>query len=639
MLAFLKDKKTYFIVGILVVAIGGGVAAYGYFNNQNAKKFQSFNVEPVQLGETVEATGFLQPATSVNLAFHTSGEVSKVFVDVGQRVKTGDLLASLSNDSQKATLAQSKGVLAEDQAALNLELANATNQDIAIARSGVDGATADKNKAQVDYNNALIDLDNTRKTVDQDSQTAELSLQNAKLNLQKVLSTGSSSTQQSGSTVDNAVVADKTAINQFLVSTKNLLQNTDKVFGIQGPSIFTVQEKSLASTTISSYSTTLDEYTKNFRDYNDLNTKFNALSANPSSADLISLDNDITELSNNLNSGTLDVTLLLNKAISEFNDSNITSLRDDITAEATAVNSSSAAYESAKTNLDNAGINNGNTLNTTPLDVQSAQLAVNQQTQNVAKVQVNGETEISSKETAVKSLQAEITIADSEVTKANAELDKVLASPRAVDVAPYRARLQQAQAGVAQAQSAYDDTLITAPFDGIITAKNIDLGDQFLVASGISNSPALGIIDDSQFHIDVNIPETEVTKISTDSKTSVTFDALGTDQTFDAKILSIEPASTTVQDIIYYKAKIALVKNDPSLKAGMTANVSIEANSSTPVLAIPEKAITTDENNQKTVMISADKTLIVMTGVRGDNGMIEIVSGLKEGDRILVPTN
>jgi hypothetical protein len=38
-------------------------------------------------------------------------------------------------------------------------------------------------------------------------------------------------------------------------------------------------------------------------------------------------------------------------------------------------------------------------------------------------------------------------------------------------------------------------------------------------------------------------------------------------------------------------------------------------------------------------MFGPNKTLIIRTGLRGDNGMIEVVSGLTEGDTILVPVN
>ena len=264
---------------------------------------------------------------------------------------------------------------------------------------------------------------------------------------------------------------------------------------------------------------------------------------------------------------------------------------------------------------------------------------MDQKQQNLEKAGVQGDTQISAKETAVKAMSAQLAVADSEVTKSNAHLEKILADPRNVDVAPYRARVQQASAGVERAQSDLNDTLIVAPFDGIITTKSIDPGEQFLSGGAAVSEPALGIIDDSQFHIDVNIPETQITKISTESRITITFDALGPNSVFDGKILAIEPASKNVQGIIYYKATVALVKVDSQLKAGMTANVVIHSELAADVPVIPEKAIVADGSSQKTVMTAPDMTRVVQTGSRGDNGMVEVVSGLEAGDVVLIPLN
>lgn len=639
MLEWLKTKKRYLLVAALV--LGGCVLAFGSQNGQNGQKYEEFTVAATSLGQMVEATGFLEPTTSINLSFQKSGEVFSVKTDVGQRVKKGQVLAELQNDTEKALLLQNKASLAEAKASLNLKLAKATDQDIAIARSDVQQSVALKEKAQVDYANAKTDLENTKKTVEQDVRTAELQVENAKLTLQKVQISSTTATQQTASSLTNATVALKASMAQLLVSAKAVLQNTDKVFGFEGPSIFDTIQAPLNITTSSEYNTAQNEYSENSRNYKTLQAQYDLLPGNPSSNDLLALTPNVQAFTRALNEGTLAVTVVLDKTTTngEFPYASLSQLRSDITTSASSLNSAIASYNAAKKSLDDAVINESGTGSSSPLDVQSAQLLVQQQEQNLTKVRVNGETMVSSKETMVKSLQAQLQVAESNVDRSNASLEKVLASPRAVDIAPYQARVQQAQALVAKAQSDYDNTLITAPFDGMITAKNIDAGEQFLITSGVTNEPALGIIDDSDFHIDVNIPETQVNKVAADSTVRVTFDALGPDEKFDGKILSVEPASTTIDDVIYFKMKVVLTKSDKRLRAGMTANVNITTTSPQTVLVIPERALTIDAGNKKTVRISKDNTVEIRTGARGKNGTIEVVSGLKEGDRILVPMN
>lgn len=639
MLEWLKTKKHYMLGAALV--LGGCVLAFGSQNGQNGQKYEEFTVAATSLGQTVEATGFLEPTTSINLSFQKSGEVYSVKTDVGQRVKKGQVLAELQNDTEKALLLQNKASLAEAKASLNLKLAKATDQDIAIARSDVQQSVALKEKAQVDYANAKTDLENTQKTVEQDVRTAELQVDNAKLTLQKVQISSTTATQQTASSLTNATVALKSSMAQLLVSAKAVLQNTDKVFGFEGPSIFDTIQAPLNITTSSEYNAAQNEYSENSRNYKALQAQYDLLPGNPTANDLLALVSNVQAFTRALNDGTLAVTVVLDKTTTngEFPYASLSQLRSDITTSASSFNSSVASYNAAKKSLDDAVINESGTGSSSPLDVQSAQLLVQQQEQNLTKVRVNGETLVSSKETTVKALQAQLQVAQSNVDRSNASLEKVLASPRSVDIAPYQARVQQAQALVAKAQSDYDNTLITAPFDGMITVKNIDAGEQFLITSGVSNDPALGIIDDSDFHIDVNIPETQVNKVAADSTVTVTFDALGPEEKFDGKILSVDPASTTIDDIIYFKTKVVLTKSDKRLRAGMTANVNITTTSPQSVLVIPERALTIDAGNKKTVRISKDSTVEIRTGARGKNGTIEVVSGLKEGDKILVPMN
>lgn len=637
MMDFFKNNKSILLVSALV--LGGIAIAFGIQNGKNGVKYEQYTVRASALGQTIEATGFLEPSTSVDLSFHKSGEVKEVFVDVGERVRKGAVLASLVNSGEKASLSQNKAFLAEAQASLNLELANATDQDIAISRSEVSQAVASRNKAKVDYDNALVDLQNTKKMVEQDLKTAQLDLENAQLNLKKVLSTSTTLTTQSDSSVANNTVALKTALGQLLVAAKALLQNIDKIFGVEGESILTSFE-SLNGRNMSGFNDAKLSYLNYLADYKNLKATYDALTLSPLPSDLQGLSDEVSTLIKSINQGTLEVTDVLDKTItgSDFLYKDLSALRNDITGSGSTFNAAANAYNTAKKVFDDSIISQSGASETSPLDVQTAQLVVDQKLQNLEKVKVLGDTQISAKETSVQAMSALLAVADSEVAKSNAHLEKILADPRNVDVAPYRARVQQAQAGVERAQSDVNDTLILAPFDGIITAKNIEPGEQF-VSGGTVSKPALGIIDDSQFHIDVNIPETQVTKISTESIVTVTFDALGPNAAFEGKILSIDPASNNVQGIIYYKATVALVKGDERLKAGMTANVKINSQLSVTVLAIPEKAIVSDGGSQKTVMTAPDLTRVVQTGSRGDSGMVEVVSGLKEGDTVLIPLN
>lgn len=633
---FFKSKKRFLLI-ILGIAV---LITAGFFYSQTqssaAPKYQEYQVKKENLVRTIEASGSLEPATDVHLAFKKGGLIKDVSAKVGDRVNKGDILAQLQNDKEAATLAQYKALLNEAQASLNLELADPTPEEIAIAQADIEQASANKEKALVNLRNARIDLENTRKTLAQDIATAELEIENARLNLDKVKINSSTTETQTSTEIQNTISSYKTAAGQLLVSLKSAMQTADKIFGIEVESVFEDKEEFYLTVFESAeFGNTRLLLGRSQSEFNTLKAQYEALPSTLTAADLESFSKNLSNFTMNINTVMLGTSNILDKVLldQDFALQDLINLRTDITAAASSLNTSLVNYHTAKEKLDNAFINENSTIATVPLDVRTAELNLAQKEQNLEKIKVDGEVLISNKETAVLALEADLQTHDAAINKARAGLDKLMAKPRSVDLAPYQARVAQANAQVLSAQNDYNETLLLAPFSGIVTAKDVEIGQQFT-----TGTTAITIMDDNEFHIDVSIPETQINQISLEDKVTVAFDALGTDEELEGKILTIEPAAENVEETIYYKAKIVLTKKDPRLKPSMTADVTIQSKKAEPMLSIPEKAIFM-ENNVKKVRTKGGNgeidTTAVTTGVRGDNGMIEIISGLKEGQIIL----
>lgn len=127
------------------------------------------------LATTVSATGNLEAAAQLTLAFRsTGGRVAQVSVTEGQAVKKGDLLAALETTDLTLALAQAKAALQIGQAQLEKLQTPATEDDLAAARAAVkvaeasiDGSTATLNSAQANYRELLADLTPAEKTVNE----------------------------------------------------------------------------------------------------------------------------------------------------------------------------------------------------------------------------------------------------------------------------------------------------------------------------------------------------------------------------------------------------------------------------------------------------------------------------------------
>jgi HlyD family secretion protein len=238
--------------------------------------------------------------------------------------------------------------------------------------------------------------------------------------------------------------------------------------------------------------------------------------------------------------------------------------------------------------------------------------------------------EITAMVSTLNSANAEINTAVSSVTTAENALNS--AKPKSVKL--LQAKIEQARADVANYQAQYAKSRITAPFDGVVTVVEPHLGD--VVSAG---DVVFSMIADRSFKVEVNVPEAEIAKIKEDNKATITLDAYTEDVVFPATVISIDPAETIVEGIPTYKVTLQFDQKDERIRSGMTANIHIITATKADVVAVPLRAII-DSNGKKVVrVVNADgKTFTeveIAPGLRGSDGMVEIMSGLSTGTTVV----
>lgn len=199
-----------------------------------------------------------------------------------------------------------------------------------------------------------------------------------------------------------------------------------------------------------------------------------------------------------------------------------------------------------------------------------------------------------------------------------------------------KAQVTQAQEGVNAIRDQLRDVRMISPIDGIVIRRTADPGETVVLSL---NSPVITIAQKEDLLIQVNVPESDIVKIQIGQKADVTFDAFSSEEIFGATISQIDPASTVIQDVVYYRIKLKLDNIDPRLKAGMSANVDVRTAEKENVLMAPQRAIKT-EGNKKFVDVlqevdNTTKKVFIETGLEGDEGMVEITSGLKGGEKVV----
>lgn len=204
------------------------------------------------------------------------------------------------------------------------------------------------------------------------------------------------------------------------------------------------------------------------------------------------------------------------------------------------------------------------------------------------------------------------------------------------DIKSQELTVQQYQNNLEDARNKVADCYLTTPFEGVITKFDLKIGQ--MVAA---NMPVASLIADDQYQIETLISEIDIAKIKIGNKAKITLDAYGPSKIFEAQVVHVDPAATLVEGVPTYKAKLQFINIDnKEVKAGMSANIDIITQEKENVLVIPRRAVIS-KNGEKIVRVwhKDTKTIEnreVQTGITGENAMIEILSGLNEGETIIV---
>jgi macrolide-specific efflux system membrane fusion protein len=139
-----------------------------------------------------------------------------------------------------------------------------------------------------------------------------------------------------------------------------------------------------------------------------------------------------------------------------------------------------------------------------------------------------------------------------------------------------------------------------------------------------------------------NFAEADAASIKAGQAATVTFPAIS-GQTGTGSVAAISPTATTSNSVTTYPVTITLNDYPTTLKLGQTATASITTKSASNVLYLPSNAVIigSDTSSGTVQLIGSDgkaTTQTVGVGVQGDS-TVEITSGLKSGDKVLISTD
>lgn len=542
-LSMLKRKTKIIVFSLVVVAF---ICATSFFMLREEKSIYDFIiVEKADLVQEISVTGRVKAVEEINLAFEKSGRVSRIYVDIGDRVKKGALLVNLESAELLAELSQSKASV-----------------ESAEARLRQYEAVLESSKAELE--------ELKRGTRPEEILIYESKVKNAQTVCDSALENIEDNLRDSYTKSDDSV---RNKIDPMFNSPRS--SNPQIIFSVREAQleIDIEWQRMLIETGLVLWNNSLTE----IENLDNL------------AESIIVAENNLDQIKTFLENMALAVNSL--SATASLSQTAIDGYRSDVYVARVNINTAITNLTTAKEKLNTSK---------TSLLIAENELILKKAGSTPEQITVK-EANIKQAEANIISQQAEIKLKKSTVLASEAKL--------------------------------YKNSLIS-PIGGVITKQETKAGE--IVSA---NNIIVSIISEGDFEIEADIVEADIAYLKIGDRAKLSLDAYGDEIIFEAVVTKIEPAATLIEGVANYKTTLEFAETDDRIKSGMTADLDIVTAQKTDVICLPQRAIIYKNGSLKIVRVLTENNEVeekeVVTGIRGDGGKIEILTGIEVGDKII----
>jgi len=204
---------------------------------------------------------------------------------------------------------------------------------------------------------------------------------------------------------------------------------------------------------------------------------------------------------------------------------------------------------------------------------------------------------------------------------------------RTADLSNKNAAVNSSQANVERLEALAGYKKITVPFDGIVTARNTDVGA--LINAGGTSSPPMFIVSDiKKLRVYVNVPQSYVPSLKIGAKGTIVVPEYPTrtfEATVEASAQAVDVNSGTTQ------MQLGLDNSSGALMPGGFANVRLVLQGEDAPLHIPSSALVFDQKGLRVATVTSDNKILFKTvTIARDLGReIEVAGGITLDDRVI----
>jgi HlyD family secretion protein len=251
-----------------------------------------------------------------------------------------------------------------------------------------------------------------------------------------------------------------------------------------------------------------------------------------------------------------------------------------------------------------------------------------------------------------QTLFAQSLIAQSALDDAHSLVDVAENRKRAAfsQLAIGKAKVTEAHAQVAQAKAAADraaedlaNATLRAPIQGTVLSRDVEIGSPVssILNLGANATLVMTLGDISQVFVRGKVDEADIGRVRLGQVARIRVETFK-DKVFDGKVTQISPMGVEKDNVTNFEVRVSIDNPGNALKANMTANAEIVLEEHADALIVPEAAVIYDAQKNAFVEIVAPgsktgrRKIPVKLGV-GNGTRIQILDGLKQGDKVVLP--
>jgi HlyD family secretion protein len=241
----------------------------------------------------------------------------------------------------------------------------------------------------------------------------------------------------------------------------------------------------------------------------------------------------------------------------------------------------------------------------------------------------------------VNSARASLEQTQARVNNTQQQLSQQQNGPREQEIDQAAAQVAAAQARLKSAQNQLDDTVIRAPFSGIITQKYATVG-AFVTpttsASSTSSATSTSIVALANgLEILAKVPEVDIGQIKLGQEVQVKADPFP-DQVFKGRVRLIAPEAVVEQSVTSFQVRVEILTGKDKLRSGMNSDLIFLGQQLRQALIVPTVAIVTDKGQTGVLIVGPNNKPKFQSVVIGQSigNETQILQGLQSGDPVFV---